>query len=72
MLKHSDTKLIKRNTVDQNLEGERACFTPGWIRHCIELNIYFQDPNVLQMCKHVYKPLTRVENLLQNSQSLCP
>ena len=36
ILVHSDTKKEEKNpTVDQNLEGARACCTPLWIRHCV-------------------------------------
>ena len=33
ILMHSDTKMGKKNIVNQNLEGARACCTPLWIRH---------------------------------------
>ena len=26
--------ILKKYTVDQNLEGARACCAPAWIRHC--------------------------------------
>ena len=33
ILKHSDTKLNKKNIVDHILEGARPCCAPLWIRH---------------------------------------